>query len=154
MNEVSGPIVVGYDGSAPSDAALARAVEEAQTAGSRLVVVSVVEMPLEAEGPIGFGFGVGIGDAPLPPLPIVPPPEIEALLDRARQSVEAAGVEADYVWETGDPAGSILNEARDRGAAAIVVGQGHHSLLGRWLGTHTAAEIERAAGCRVVVVDA
>jgi nucleotide-binding universal stress UspA family protein len=149
---VTGPVVVGYDGSKASEAALTRAIEEAGSAEAALVVVSVVEMPLEAEGPITFG--VGVGDAPLPTLPIVPPPEIEGLLDAARTRVEAAGVDADYVWETGDPAGAILNEARDRSASAIVVGHGHHSRLGRWFGTDTAAEIERAAGCRVIVVDA
>jgi nucleotide-binding universal stress UspA family protein len=144
------PVVVGYDGTPAGEAALGRALEEVAASGGKLVVVSVSEMPLEVEGPMSFGT---LGDGPAATLPLVEPPEIEGLQAAARERIEAAGVEADYVWETGEPAGAIVREARDRGAAAIVVGKGHHSRLGRWLGTDTAAEVERAAGCPVIVVE-
>ena len=49
---------------------------------------------------------------------------------------------------------ALVREAKDRGAAAIVLGKGHHSRLGRWLGTDVAAG-GRALGraVRVIVVD-
>jgi nucleotide-binding universal stress UspA family protein len=145
------PIVVGYDGSAAADAALSRAIDDATAARGRLVVVTVAPLPVDVESPMTFGT---LGDSPPPVLPAYPPPEVERLLADARDRVDAAGLEADYVWEAGEPAGALVREARDRGAAALFVGKGHHSRLGRWLGTDVAAEVERAAGCRVVVVDA
>jgi|SRR5215218_7307888 len=148
----NGPLVVGYDGSDASRAALARAVADAAGSGARLVVVSVAEMPLEVEGPMSFGTP---GDGPATSLPIAAPAEIEGLLGEAQEQIDAAGVEADYVWETGAPVGALVREARDRGATAIVVGKGHHGRIGRWLGADVAAELERAApaGCKIIVVE-
>jgi nucleotide-binding universal stress UspA family protein len=144
--------VVGYDGSDASRAALARGIADAVGSGARLVVVSVAEMPLEVEGPMTFGIP---GDGPATSLPIAAPADLEGLLAEAQEQVDAAGVEADYVWETGEPVGALVREARDRGAAAIVVGKGHHGRVGRWLGADVAAELERAApeGCSVIVVE-
>jgi nucleotide-binding universal stress UspA family protein len=99
-----------------------------------------------------MSFGT-LGDGFATPLPLVEPPELDAVISAAAERIDAASVQADYVLETGDPAGAILREARERGAAAIVVGHGHHSRLGRWLGTDIAAEVERDAGCRVIVVE-
>jgi nucleotide-binding universal stress UspA family protein len=147
---VTAPIVVGYDDTRAGEAALERALEEATASGGKLVVVMVSEMPLDVEGPMSFGTP---GDGFATPLPLVEPPDTQRLRAAASERIEAAGVEADYVWETGEPAGAIVREARDRGAAAIVVGKGHHSRLARWLGADIAAEVERAAGCKVIVVE-
>lgn len=147
---LSGAVVVGYDGSEAGEAALARAIEEASTAGSQLVVVTVAEMPLDPEGPMSFGT---YADRPAASLPLVEPPDTERVQAAARRRVGAAGIAADYVWEAGDVPGALVREARNREAAAIVVGKGHHGRLARWLGTDVAAEVERTAGCRVIVVD-
>jgi nucleotide-binding universal stress UspA family protein len=151
MNERR-PLVVGYDGSDASQPALARAIADTKGSGAQLVIVTVAAMPLEAEGPMAYGT---LGEGPPPTVSIVPPPEIEGVLEEAREQVEAAGVEADFVWETGVPATALVREARDRNAAAIIVGKGHHSRLGRWLGSDVAAELEREApeGCNVIVVE-
>ena len=151
MNEQR-PFVVGYDGSDASRPALTRAIAQAAGLGAPLVVVAVAAMPLEAEGPINYGT---LGEMPPVTLPITAPPEIEGVLDEAREQIDAAGVEAEYVWETGVPASALLREARDRNAAAIFVGHGHHSRLGRWFGTDVAAEVERSApdGTEVIIVD-
>jgi nucleotide-binding universal stress UspA family protein len=150
--EATRPLVVGYDGSEASRPALARAIADAGESGAGLVVVTVAVMPVDAAGPMAFGT---LGDGPPPVMPIVPPPDIEGVLDEAREQIEAAGIDAEYVWETGGPATALIREARDRNASAIVVGKGHHSRLGRWLGADIAAELERDApdGCNVIVVD-
>ena len=46
-----GPIVVGYDDEDAAKRALDRALDEAKANGTGLVVVSVVELPLDPEGP-------------------------------------------------------------------------------------------------------
>ena len=148
---MSKPIVVGYDGSEAAGAALERAIVEAGATGGELVVVAVAEMTLETQGSMVFG---AVGDVPLPAVPIVEPPEITHVLDVARERVEPTGLPAEYVWEAGDAAGAILREAQERGAGLVVVGKTHHSRLGRWLGTDVAAEVEQAAGCRVLLVEA
>jgi nucleotide-binding universal stress UspA family protein len=147
---VTPPVVVGYDGSPPSEAALERALEEANASGGQLVVIAVTEMPLLTDGGTALG---PLGEAPLTVMPGTDPPDVERLLSVARERVEGRGVEADYVWGAGPPAAAILREAQERGAGTVVVGRGHHSRLGRWLGNDTAAEIERSAECSVIVVD-
>ena len=148
---VTAPIVVGYDGSEAAEAALERAIQEAGSSGARLVVVAVSELLLDPEGPMAYGT---LDAGPVPMLPLVEPPEIEHVLNVARTRIESAQVEADYVWEAGEPAGAILREARERSAGLVVVGKTHHSRLGRWLGTDVAAEVEKAAGCPVILVEA
>jgi nucleotide-binding universal stress UspA family protein len=152
QHDVSGPVVVGWDGSAAAGVALDRAIEEASSADARLVVVTVSAIPLESEGPMGLGAL----DGPPMPLPLGEPPEVEHLFAAARERIEPAGVSADYVWDSGEPADAIVREARNRQAGVIVLGKGHHSRLGRWLGADVAAGVERAVGadCRVIVVDA
>jgi nucleotide-binding universal stress UspA family protein len=143
-------IVVGYDGEEPAGRALERAIDEARGRSARLVVVAVVEMPLNPEGPQSFGT---LDDSPARMIPLVEPPEIDRLFARAREQVEAAGIEADYVWAAGEPAAEIVATARERDAALIVVGHHHHGLLGRLLGEDVANAVREEAGCEVVVVD-
>jgi nucleotide-binding universal stress UspA family protein len=147
---VTAPVVVGYDGSVASEAALERGIAEAARSGGRLVVVTVAALPVEVQGPPSFGTP---GDGYAPALPPVDPPEVERLLAAARSRVDDAGIPADYVWSAGEPAGAIVHEARSRGAAAVVVGHGHHGRIARWLGADIAAEVERDAGCPVIVVE-
>jgi nucleotide-binding universal stress UspA family protein len=149
---VTGPVVVGYDASEAAEAALERAIAEAESSGGKLVVVAVAELTLEPQGSMVFGGAVG--EAPMPTVPVVEPPEITHVLEVARDRVEPTGLSAEYVWDAGDAAGAILREAQERSAALIVVGKTHHSRLGRWLGADTGAEVERAAGCPVLLVEA
>ena len=113
------------------------------------MVVSVAEMPFDPEAPMNYGTYT---DAPKS-VPLHEPGEQEQVLAAARARIDAAGVEADYVWEAGDVATALVREAKDRGAAAVLLGKGHHGRLGRWLGTDVAQEVERSAGCPVIVVD-
>lgn len=148
---MGGTIVVGYDGSEPAEAALTRAIEEARSTGGRLTVVTVVGMPIEPEAALvnpQLGGPVP-GTRPL----IEPPPQVEETFARAHERAEREGVEADLFWDAGDPTQTILDVARERQAAAIVLGSHHHSMLSRLLGADVAAEVKRRAGCDVIVAD-
>lgn len=143
-------ILVGYDGSDASVRALGRAAADARAAHTRLLVLAVLELPLDPRDPRNFGTA---GDGRPPDGPFPDPPEITAVLEDARSRLEDAGVAADYLWAPGEPARLILEVARERDAAAIVLGHHHHTLLGRLFGTDVAADVERQADRPVVVVD-
>ena len=141
-------ILIGYDDSEGADRALDRAISEAATSGDTLVVLSVLEMLLDPEGPQNFG-NINEGAHMVP---LVEPAELESILSRARQRVEAAGLEAEYVWAVGNAADKIAATARDREARLVVLASHHHGFLGRLLGTDVAAEVERELGSSVLVV--
>jgi nucleotide-binding universal stress UspA family protein len=143
-------ILVGYDDSDASARALERAAEEARRTSQRLIVLAVLELPLDPNDPHQFGTA-GDGEPATGPFP--EPPAITEIMDDARDRLEGAGVMADYVWAPGEPARLIVDVAEERGASAIVVGHHHHSLLGRLFGTDVAADVQRAASCEVIVVD-
>lgn len=143
-------IVVGYDGKEAAQRALDRAIDEARGGKGRIVVVAVTEMPLNPEGPQNFGT---LDDSPARMIPLVEPPELEPVFRSARERIDAAGVKAEYSWAAGEPADAIVGEARERKADLVVVGSHHHGLFSRVLGTDVPAEVKRAAGCDVLVVD-
>ncbi|HEY5160894.1 MAG TPA: universal stress protein [Gaiellaceae bacterium] len=147
---MSKAIVVGYDDKEPATRALERAIAEAKASHGPLVVVGIAEMPLNPEGPQNFG---SLGGSPAQMLPLTEPPEIQAAFARAQERIEAEGLSADFVWAAGDPSSTILDVAREREAALVVLGSHHHSLLGQLLGADVAAEVKRQAGCDVIVAD-
>ena len=146
---MAGTIVIGFDASEGAGRALDLAITEAGTSGDELVVVAVLEMMFDPEGPQSFG---SLGETPQM-MPLVEPPELEPVFAAARERVDAAGLEADYVWAVGNPADKIAATARDRDARLVVLAKKHHSFLGRMLGTDVAAEVERELGSVVLVVD-
>jgi nucleotide-binding universal stress UspA family protein len=144
-------VVVGYDGGNGAEQVLERAIDEARDTRSALVVVAVVEMPLDPDGLQNFGT---LDDSPAPERPATAPPELVSLLGAARRQVEeAGGVRADFVWAVGEPAHQILEVARERRASLVVVGHHHHGLFTRLLGEDVARDVERAAQCEVIVVE-
>jgi nucleotide-binding universal stress UspA family protein len=143
-------ILVGYDGLDAADRALARAIDEARASNAKLIVLAVAEMPLNPEGPQNFGT---LDDSPATMIPLAEPPQLDPVLGRAQEHVEAAGLKADYVWAAGEPAHEIVVAAREQGVDLVVVGHHHHGLMGRLLGEDVAAGVERAAGCQVIAVD-
>jgi nucleotide-binding universal stress UspA family protein len=146
---MAGTIVVGYDGHDSAERALDRAIEEARSSSSKLVVVAVAEMPLDPQGMQNYGT---LDDSPPRSLPVVAPPELEATLGKARERIEAAGLTGDYIWAAGEPAGEILGAAKERKATLIVVGEHHHGFFGRLLGQDVTGEVQREAGCDVIAV--
>src|SRR5262245_50885746 len=143
-------IVVGYDDTAAAKRALERGVEEAKTSGGQLAVVSVVDLPINPEGPQSFG---ALDDSPARMIPLVVPPELEPLQAQVEEHLAAAGVTGDFVWAVGDPAREIVDAARDRNASLVVLGAHHHSALGRLFGTDVAAKVEHELGAGVIVVE-
>jgi nucleotide-binding universal stress UspA family protein len=143
-------VLVGYDDSEAAARALARATVEARSRSAPLVVLAVLELPLDPRDAHQFGTA---GDGTPVTGPFPEPPEITEILATARTQIEGAGVRADYVWAPGEPARLIVDVARERGADAIVVGHHHHSMLGRLFGTDVAADVQRHAECEVLVVD-
>ena len=147
---MSPAIVVGYDGEDAADRALDRAIEEARTAGAKLVVVAVSEMPLNPEGPQNFGT---LDDTPARMIPLVEPAELGPVFEEARQKIDTTGLDADFVWAAGEPANAIVAAARDHDAGLVVLGSHHHSWLSRMVGGDVAAQVKRDAGCDVLVVN-
>jgi nucleotide-binding universal stress UspA family protein len=143
-------IVVGYDGEERAARALDRAIEEAREPRGRLVVVAVSEMPLDPEGPQNFGT---LDDSPARMIPLVEPPELGPVFAKARERIDAEGVQADFVWGVGDPSTTIIDAARDRRADLVVLGAHHHGFLSGLLGADVGSEVKRAVGCDVLVVD-
>lgn len=141
---------MGYDDSEPARRALDRAIEEARERNGELLVVMVMEMPLDPNDPRFFGT---YDDGPPAATPTSLPPALEPWLQHARERIEAAGLTADYIWAAGEPAAEIVYEAERRNAALIVVGAHHGGFFSKAFGHDTAAEVERDAPTEVLVVD-
>jgi nucleotide-binding universal stress UspA family protein len=146
---MAGTIVIGFDDSAGAERALDHAIAEAKSSGDTLVVVAVLEMLFDPEGPQNFG---SLGEMPAM-MPLVEPPELEPIFAKARARVDATDIAADYVWAVGNPADKIAATARDRNARMVVLAAHHHGFFGRLFGTDVAPEVERELGTGVVVVD-
>jgi nucleotide-binding universal stress UspA family protein len=147
---VSATIVVGYDDHEAAKRALERALQETKAARGELVIVSVVEMPLDPEGPQNFG---SLDDSPARMIPLVLPPELEPVIEHARERAAEEGVDADYIWAVGDPARVIVDAARERNASVVVLGSHHHGFMSKLLGADVAAEVKRELGADVVLVE-
>jgi nucleotide-binding universal stress UspA family protein len=145
---VSG-VLVGFDDSAAARRALERGIAEAQTRRTRLVVLSVFEVPLDPQ--VDRFFGTLDDIAVWEGKPIAPPPELVGLLTQARDEVEAAGVQADFMWAAGEPANAIVEAARDTRADVVVLGEHHHGFLAGLFGGDVAAAVERELGSAVIV---
>jgi nucleotide-binding universal stress UspA family protein len=142
---VTGPVLVGTDGTESSDAALRAGRELAGRTGSRLIAVAVLEtLPL-----VAGDFGM-----------VVPPIEAEearraALLESVRAQLGRVGGGVDgwsIVVRDGDPAAALAHAAREMKARTIVVGVGHHDLLTRMFGAETALRVLRRTRIPVLAV--
>jgi nucleotide-binding universal stress UspA family protein len=72
-------------------------------------------------------------------------------LTEARHLLNAAGLDAELTWAAGEPASQILETARRLRAHVIVLGEHHHGALGRLLGVDVDVEVQRHAGCDVIL---
>ena len=149
-------IVVGYDGSEPSQVALARAGDLASGRDAKLVVVTVAapNMPadpvaLDPLGPMPVG-GAPLGQA-------IPPGDQDPWaeqLERAREFLSGRGIAAEFVSPAGDPEHELLEVAEEHGADLIVVGAHDRGLLERLFVPSVSGAVARRARCDVLVVHA
>ena len=142
-------ILVGYDGSPGGRRALDRAITEARASGGRITVLSVANVPLDPNMPRNFGTLDDI--SAWEGAPLSPPPEVVAQLTDARDLMGAAGFDADLTWTAGEPASAIVETAQRIRAHVIVLGEHHHGSLGRLFGADVDAEVQRRAGCDVIL---
>ena len=142
-------VLVGFDDSAAARRALERGIGEAQARKTRLIVLSVFEVPLDPQVDRFFGTLDDVAD--WEGKPISPPPELVGLLAEARDEVEAAGLHAEFMWAAGEPGNAIVEAARDAKVDAVVLGEHHHSFLAGLFGSDVAAAVERELGSAVIV---
>jgi nucleotide-binding universal stress UspA family protein len=142
-------VVVGYDASPPSEKALERGFAEAKQRATSVLIVVVAGIQYGSIDPLDPMSGV----AAIPPIPEGGPIEIQPILELARQKLAYSGVDGKVEWSLGDPVTEILRVAREANAKTIVVGNHHHSALGRFFGTDTAADLERDHEFEVLVAD-
>ncbi len=142
-------ILVAYDGSDGGRRALDRAVSEARESEGRVTVLSVEEVPLDPSVPRNFGTLDDIADWEGASLPA--PPDVVGHLQEASDRLGAAGLEAELTWAVGEPGQVIVETARRIGADAIVLGEQHHGRLASFFGANVDAEVEREAGCEVIL---
>ena len=142
-------ILVGFDDSDAARRALDRGIVEARERKAGLVVLSVFEMPLDPQVDRFFGTLDDIAD--WEGKPIAPPPELVGLLARARDQVEAAGLQADFMWAAGEPGRAIVDAARDAKVDAVVLGEHHHGFLAGLFGADVAAEVRKELDAAVIL---
>ena len=142
-------ILVGYDGSDGGRRALDRAITEARESKGHITVLSVAVMPLDPNVPRNFGTLDDI--SPGEGGPLSPPPDVVAHLTEARDRLASAGLDAELTWVADEPGHAIVETARRVRADVIVLGEHHHGFLGSLFGADVDAEVQKAAGCDVIL---
>jgi nucleotide-binding universal stress UspA family protein len=106
-------------------------------------------MPLDPADPRNLGT-LDDGSAELG---VPETPELERVLNDARDVIEPTRIEADYVWAAGDPGRQIIDLAKDRAASLIVIGGHHEGFFARTFGMSVQDEVKKHADCEVIVVE-
>jgi nucleotide-binding universal stress UspA family protein len=132
-------MVVGYDGSSPSERALERA---ATLAGAHGTVVVVTASPSR--------LPPGVTSEPILDAP--PPDEQSAMLQRSRALLHVRGIQATLIATDSDPVEALIQVARDQRAQLIVVGHTGSGNVTRALLGSTAESMVRHAPCDALVV--
>lgn len=147
MNTLFSRILVGIDGSEPSDKALAFAARLThEHAGSLVLCHAVNWMPLVAQ--------VESTGALIDPTPLIDGlrEQGESLLVRAAQTTQHFGIQAERFVFEGDPAESILRVAAEQACGLIVMGTHGRTGLGRLLIGSTAEAVLRGSTIPVLTV--
>jgi nucleotide-binding universal stress UspA family protein len=138
---MAGEIVVGYDGSGPSNAALTKALE---LAGGLSVPVVLV-----------YGYHAGkLGGEVTDYAAALHELGEKATADGVAHAREAGGAEPEVVIESGDPADVLNDVACRRSAAMVVIGtRNEHPVRGLLLGS-VAHKLIHIADVPVLIVPA
>lgn len=132
-----GTIIVGYDG---SDAAK-RALAKAMTLDGELAVVSAARIDRMAGG---FVHGGSVD--------VVEREQVKEVLAEAQKIVADAGAHARFIEVHGDPADSMVEQAKELSAELIVVGTHGKSVARRALMGSVSSDVVHHAPCDVLVV--
>jgi nucleotide-binding universal stress UspA family protein len=160
MARVAAPVLIAYDGSDVSRAAVRHAAE---LFGGRPAVLATVWEPGLATVPVGLPDNMGMGMGTLPPDPAT----IEAVDRSQREHASAVAADgAEFARSLGlvaepqavpdevDVADTLIDIARRRGAAVVVVGShGISGLRKRLLGSVSRKLIEHCDRPVLVIRD-
>lgn len=141
------PIVVGLDESDTAQRALRAALELARTLSCPLVVVSAYRRTHDSQlrgvrrdAPSDVAWRLQ-GDS-----------HVQALLDEARESADAAGVAFEAIAREGMPTNVIVEVAAEKGAGLVIVGNRGMRGSGRIRGS-VPNDVSHSAPCSVLIVD-
>jgi nucleotide-binding universal stress UspA family protein len=144
------PIVLGYDGTSCSAAALDEAIELGRdTRGAKVVLVYCHEPPP------GLSCALDPGCAAAKELRDYERrvrTEVEPMLHAAAERVRAAGIEAEVELAWDEPVRALQAVARERGSHVIVVGSHGEGPIAGALGRHTPFELLYRSDVPVLVV--
>jgi nucleotide-binding universal stress UspA family protein len=150
----TGPVVIGYDGSRVADRALAEAAGLMAPRAALVVVVWEAGRAFEAAWPVG--------EVPVPIMDLRTALELEeeAYESAERTARQGAGraismglsAESMVVADEVSIADTLVRVARERDAAALVIGAHRHGTLSEVLLGSTSREVVRHAPCPAVVV--
>ena len=144
-------VVVGYDGTGPSEWALRRAIQLARVFDAQIVVADVA-VPVELQGtPGAFGYPPFYADMPEGGVSTN-----QVLWEQHRSRIEALFTQSDIRHEfsglIGEPVAEIVDVAEQYRADLIVVGTREPGFLERVLGGSVSQGVARRAQCDVLVV--
>jgi nucleotide-binding universal stress UspA family protein len=143
-----GSILVGTDGSATATTALRYAIDLARELGARLMIVSAYE-PVSDQRLRGEQVGVPKDLQWM----VNPREDVLALLDRAEQEAQGAGVETVETFaRQGDAADAILDVAEEQRCDLIVVGNKGMTGAKRFLLGSVPNKVSHHAPCSVLIV--
>jgi nucleotide-binding universal stress UspA family protein len=153
--ERTGPVVIGYDGSAVADRALTETAGLLAPHPALVVVVWEAGRAFESAWPVGL-------EVPVPVIDVRAALELEqavyeAAERMARQGAGLAismGLQADslVVADEVSIADTLIRVARERDAPALVVGAHRHGALSEVLLGSTSRDVVRHAPCPAIVV--
>ncbi len=145
-------IVVGYDFSAPSDAALDRGLELALSQpGTQLHVLGVLDAAHGADHWRADGDSPLAGNAPDYDAARETHDEIKAVVNARLEAHHSPEVQVLVHARLGHPVEEILALAEETGAEMIVVGTHGRSRIRRWLLGSVAERLVRHAECSVLI---
>ena len=157
MVREAAPVLIAYDGSEVSRAAVRRAAE--LFAGRPAVLATVWEPGLAAM-PVGLSDSIGMGSLPPDPVTVEALDRLHrehasAVADEGAEFARSVGLaaEAEAVPDELDVADTLIGIARERGAAVVVVGSHGIGLRARLLGSVSRKLIEHCDRPVLVIRD-
>jgi nucleotide-binding universal stress UspA family protein len=157
-------ILTGYDGTEEAERALARSAELAERFNAHVIVLTAGQSMAIPRPELVPALDPLTAAAAGPMVPAFPPEsapspveaELDAptmrLLERARSTLAAQGVDAEYVAAMGDPTELLLDAADEHDADLVVVGSRERGFLERLLGAGVDEKLARKTRRDILLV--